>query len=191
MKIKELTLTVILALLVSIVAGMQTVEVAEANFKPYKPPKITIFSPSPNQIYNSSNVLLNVSVVVYGVDNPAGYDNITSLNYSLDGQQDLPISFSRSPYGMYRPIKITLSNLSDGPHSIFVHGESTPFGVYPEHSIVYCEKIPFNATVTFTVETHATSIAEPFPTIPILAASIGIVAIVAVGLLVYFKKRTH
>jgi hypothetical protein len=190
MKITKLTLTVILALLVSIVAGMQTVEVATANFKPYKPPKITIFSPSPHQIYTSSNVLLNVSVVVYGIYNPAAYDNITSLNYSLDGQQDIPISFSR-PYGIYHPSKITLSNLSDGLHSIFVHGESTPFGVYPGDSIVYSEKIPFNATVTFTVETHTKSIAEPFPTVPIIAASVGIVAIVAAGLLVYFKKRKH
>jgi hypothetical protein len=169
MKRAALAITVVFSILVSLIVGTQAVEVAKANFKPYKPPEITIFSPSSNQIYNSSNVLLNVSVVVYGVDNPGGYDNLTSLNYSLDGQQDIPIAFSRSPYGMYRPSKITLSNLSDGLHSIFVHGESTPFGVYPGDSIVYCEKTPFNATVSFTVETHTTRIAEPFPTVSILS----------------------
>jgi len=160
------------------------VNLAKANPKPYYPPEISIFSPSPNQIYNSSDVLLNVSVTIYGVTFPP-WDNITSLYYSLDGKQDIPISYSRGYIHDYYG-KTTLSNLSDGPHSIIIHGENTPFRVVSGGST---ERTYFNATVTFTVKLPGTSVTEPFPILPVAVAPVGIVAIVGAGLLVYFKKR--
>ena len=175
MRKAALALPVILALLVSIMAGIQAVEVAKANFKPYKPPEITIFSPSSNQIYHSSNVLLNVSVTRYDTYPP--FDVINSLNYSLDGQQDIPIRYTIVA-GIYCHGKTTLSNLSDGSHSVFVHSEA-------KHE---SEIIPFNATVSFTVETTIKPIFKQFPIVPVLTASIGIIAIVSASLLIYFKK---
>lgn len=69
-------------------------ESASANFKPYQPPQITILSPSSSETYNSSSVSLDVSVQLFGGYGWA-YDDVTSLNYSLDGQQDVTISFAR------------------------------------------------------------------------------------------------
>lgn len=186
MKKKVVTLILPLTLLVITIVSIQFVNLTKANFKPGSPPQITIFSPSPNQVYNSSKVLLDVSADPFGgYPNPIAYNNITSLNYSLDGQQDIPIPIGRSMSGIVLHETSTLSNLSNGPHSVFIHGESTPYSVVPGCS----EKIPFNVTVSFTVELPTTRVAEPFPTVPVLIASVGIVTIVSAGLLVYFKKR--
>jgi len=175
MKKTEVALALLLAVIL-VTAGLQTIGVAEANFKPYKPPEITIFSPSSNQIYHSSNVLLNVSVTRYDTSYPP-FDVINSLNYSLDGQQDIPIPYTIVA-GIYCHGKTTLSNLSDGSHSVFVHSEA-------KHE---SEIIPFNATVSFTVETTIKPIVKQFPIVPVLTASIGIIAIVSASLLIYFKK---
>lgn len=179
-----------LTLLIITLVSIQFVNLTKANFKPYHPPLITIFSPSQNQIYNSSEVLLDISAtpVLPGHPNPIAYNNITSLNYSLDGQQDIPIPIGRSRRGEAVHEKSTLSNSSNGVHTVIIHGESTPFSVVPEVPSG-SEKIPFNVTVSFTVELPTTRIAEPFPIVPVLAASIGILALVVASLLVYFKKH--
>ncbi len=114
-----ITLTILFTILIT---GPQFVNLVNANFKPYQPPSITIFSPSSNQIYNSSKILLDVNADIYGgYPNPIAYNNLTSLNYSLDGQPDIPIPIGRSVYGLVIHEKFTLSNLSDGVHSVFVH----------------------------------------------------------------------
>jgi len=159
---------------------------ASANFKPYYPPRITLLSPSSNETYKSSSVLLNVSVVIYGIY-PGGFDNITFLNYSLDGQQDVPISFSwYAGVYLYAP-PITLSGLYSGPHNILVHGESIMNG----------ESILFNASVAFTVGEKTTgNVQENILGLPPLAfsaiaVSVAVAAVVPMAALVYLKKRRH
>jgi hypothetical protein len=109
-------------------------------------------------------------------------EHLDSLNYSLDGQEDVPIPFvypsSYGP-GYYLSGNIALSGLPDGIHSLVVRGETT----------IGAENKDFNATVPFTVNTTTTPIAESFPTTLVIAASGASIAVVAAALLVYFKKR--
>ncbi len=186
----KLAIWVLTAIFAMVLFGV-FVESPSANFKPYAPPSIDISSPIPNQVYNSSKVLLDVSatVVESGPANPIAYNNITSLNYSLDGQQDTPIPVGRSVYGLVIHEKFTLSNLSNGVHGVFVHGESTPYSIVPGYPNC-SEKIPFNMTVSFTVKLPGTSPSEPFPWLPVAAVSLAVAVVVAVAV-VYLKKRKH
>jgi nitrous oxidase accessory protein NosD len=81
------------------------------------------------------------------------------LGYSLDGADVVAVSGN-----------ITLSGLSSGLHNVTVYAEDM-FGNTVSSETVY-----------FTIE-------EPFPTVPVAAASAGSVIVVAAALLVYFKKR--
>jgi hypothetical protein len=86
MKRTALALTLILALLVSIV-GVGLPEVASANpLPPYKPPAITVSSPSPTTIYNVTIIPLTVTVQVFGYTYTT-IEMISWLNYSLDGKR--------------------------------------------------------------------------------------------------------
>ncbi len=165
-------------------------ESSSANFKPYAPPSIDISSPILNRVYNSSKVLLDVSAtpVLPGHPNPIAYNNITSLNYRLDGQQDIRIPIGRSIYGIVLHEKFTFSNLSNGVHSVFVHGESTPFSIVPGYPNC-SEKIPFNETVTFMVRLPGTSVSGHFPWIPVAVVGVFVAAVVAVIATVYLRKR--
>jgi N-acetylneuraminic acid mutarotase len=82
--------------------------------------------------------------------------------YSLDGQDNVTITGNT-----------TLSGLTNGLHNITVYAEDT-FG-----------NVGASETVSFTI-----SKPEPFPT-SLVIASATTIAVVGVGLLVYFKKRKH
>jgi hypothetical protein len=156
------------------------VESASANFKPYQPPQITVLSPSPNGTSYSSNVPLNVKIQLFGYT-PQSLEHLDSLNYSLDGQEDVTISFdypsSYSP-GYYLYGNGTLSGLSQGVHNLTVRGEST----------IGAEKKYFDATVSFAVDTSAAPFGELSSIFPIVPVSVAMAAIV-VGVLVCVKKR--
>jgi N-acetylneuraminic acid mutarotase len=82
--------------------------------------------------------------------------------YSLDGKETVTITGN-----------ITVAGLSNGLHNITVYAKDE-FGN------------------TGTSETISFSVAEePFPVAPVAAASVATVAVVGVGLLVYFRKRKH
>jgi hypothetical protein len=83
------------------------------------------------------------------------------MGYSLDGANVVAVTGNT-----------TLSGLSSGLHNVTVYAEDM-FG----NSVA-------SETVFFTI-------AEPFPTVPVAAASAASVAVVGVALLVYFKKRRH
>ena len=104
---------------------------------------------------------------------------LNSLNYSLDGQADMPIKLtyptSYGP-GYYVDGNAVLSGFSNGVHNLIIYGETT----------IGAENKDFNATVSFTVDTSTTTIAESFPTALVIAVT---VTVVAAGLLIYFKKR--
>jgi hypothetical protein len=179
MKKAKMIFALLMGLIVVIVISFA--DVAEANPKPYRTPTITIFSPIQDQTYYTSNIVLNVSL--NRDDTFLPFDIINSLNYSLDGQKDKPLPYTLSG-GIYCHGKITLSNLSDGPHSIFVHSEA-------KHE---SEMIPFNATVSFTVETVIKPVNTQIPTIqfllhPIVIATITITVIISCIMLGYFIRR--
>jgi hypothetical protein len=167
-------------------------ESVSAQRASYKPPQITILSPSSDETYNSSSVSLNVEIVTFG--GYPWYHNITSLNYSLDGQQDVPISFATDKAFIFLG-NDTLSIFSNGLHSVSVHGESI-------YSSVMGDKIShFNATASFTVDAPDTAFPSRTPApdgftanlLPIILSMVVVlVTITITGLAVYHKKlRKH
>jgi hypothetical protein len=89
------------------------------------------------------------------------YEASSSMSYSLDGQENVTVAGNE-----------TLSGLPNGSHNLtlYVTDRSGNIGT--------------SETVYFTVE-----VPEPFPVVPVTAASAATVAVVGVGLLVYLKKR--
>jgi parallel beta-helix repeat protein len=86
----------------------------------------------------------------------------SSMSYSLDGQENLTVTGNT-----------TLSGLSNGLHNVTVYAKDE------------FENIGASETISFSVAE------EPFPAVPVAVASGVAVAIIGVGLLVYFKKRKH
>jgi parallel beta-helix repeat protein len=78
--------------------------------------------------------------------------------YSLDGEENVTVTGN-----------VTLTDLSDGLHSVRVYANDT-FG-----------SMEASETISF-------SMAEPFPTALVVAASGASAAVIGIGLLVYFKK---
>jgi hypothetical protein len=81
--------------------------------------------------------------------------------YSLDGQDNITISGNT-----------TISGLSNGLHNVTVYAKDE------------FENTGASETISFSVEV-------PFPTTLVAAASAATIAVVGVGLLVYFRKRKH
>jgi hypothetical protein len=129
-------------------------------------------------IDGSSSVVFTVdlkppSISVLSVENKTYYTSDVPLNvivnepvsqviYSLDGQRNVTIAGNT-----------TLTDLPEGEHTL------TVFVMDPAGNIGASE------TVTFTIEP------EPFPTALVIAASGASIAIIGVGLLIYFKKRNN
>jgi hypothetical protein len=87
----------------------------------------------------------------------------SSMSYSLDGQDNVTVAGN-----------VTLSGLPNGSHNltVYVTDRSGNFGA--------------SETMFFDVD-----VPEPFPAVPVAAASGASVAVVGLGLLVYFRKRNH
>jgi parallel beta-helix repeat protein len=83
------------------------------------------------------------------------------MGYSFDGQGNVTIA-----------VNVTLSGLSNGSHNVTIYAEGT-FGNEGASETIY-----------FSVD-----VPEPFPTTMVVAASVATIAVVGVGLMVYFKKR--
>ena len=83
--------------------------------------------------------------------------------YSLDGQDNVTVSGN-----------VTLGELASGLHNVTVYAKDV-FGY-----------VGVSETIFFTIVEP-----EPFPTALVATASAASVGIIAVGLLVYFKKRKH
>ena len=84
------------------------------------------------------------------------------MGYSLDGQDNVTVNGNA-----------TLTGLSNGDHNVTVYAKDE------------FENMSTSETISFNVE-----VPEPFPT-TIVIASVVTVAVVGIGLLVYFKKRKH
>src|SRR3989304_6982177 len=132
---------IILAFLISIVAGMQSVEVAKANpFFIYKtidpipgatPPTITILSPENNTVYSSDKITVsfNVSRPLLGTCNTA----IIDVKYTLDNETVQAFSIWRG--GSASDSKaipdfnttFTLPSLPTGNHNLTVTAEGVVY----------------------------------------------------------------
>ena len=88
-------------------------------------------------------------------------ETASQITYSLDGQENVTAAGN-----------MTLTQLSNGAHNVTVYAADE------------AGNIGASETATFTV-----AVTEPFPTVPVAAASVAVVAVVGVVLLVYFKKR--
>jgi N-acetylneuraminic acid mutarotase len=85
------------------------------------------------------------------------------MGYSLDGQETVTVTSNT-----------TLARLASGLHNVTVYAKDT------------FENTGTSETITFTI----TKEPEPFPT-TLFATASALVAVVGVGLMVYFKKRNH
>jgi len=112
MKKTALALALILALLASIMAGMQALEVAEANFIPAA--EIAITSPA-NKTYNSNSLVLNCTVYFTLTKNQL-------VVYSIDGGANVTV-FSKRSSQFYEIVceQVMLPELSDGSHHLEVY----------------------------------------------------------------------
>jgi nitrous oxidase accessory protein NosD len=86
---------------------------------------------------------------------------VSKLAYSLDGQANVTIAGNT-----------TLAGLPFGEHNVTVYAWDT------------VGNVGASETITFTIT-------ESFPVVPVAVASVASVAVVGVGLLVYFRKRNH
>jgi hypothetical protein len=180
MKKTSLTKILILMLLFSTVSIAMPVQIVSGQFEgyPYKPPIITVLSPTPNGTCSQQNVPLNVTVQIRGFI----FHNIETirwLNYSLDGQTAIPMTLI-VPSDLTPPYYVhgndVLHDLFDEKHNLTIYVETAIGGLTGN----------FNETTSFEVDT-STTIVEPFPT-TLVIASVITVAVVGVGLLIYFKK---
>jgi hypothetical protein len=89
--------------------------------------------------------------------------SVSWMGYSLDGQDNVTVTSNT-----------TLSGLANGLHNVTVYANDT-YG-----------NMGASEAVTFTVAKP-----EPFPTALVATASGLSVAVIGLGLLVYFKKRKH
>jgi hypothetical protein len=83
------------------------------------------------------------------------------LGYSLDGQETVTINGNS-----------TIAGLPNGLHNVTVYARDS------------FENTGASEPISFSVDV-------PFPLVPVATASVAAVAVVGVGLMVYFKKRKH
>lgn len=188
MKRKALTLTLILTLLFSVEAEIQSVffgsattdateNVADASHE------ILIESPNNYTIYQSS-MPLNFTVTWLTSDDTqyVEWRYLRSLSYSIDDKPSVTLmngTISDSPTKMNKALNI--SELCNEKHKI----EVTASFLQNSANLILSTYNISSAPVYFTV-----GVPEPFPTTTLVLIS-GISAVVAVGavLAIYFKKR--
>jgi hypothetical protein len=180
-----LTLTIVLF---STVVVSQMVSFANANpdWEPWKypvsTPTITVVSPIESESYPSNDVWLKFTLtkpsdwipsrgqirfVSYCVDGMA--DGIEDENETRVEVQD-PLGVVNAPSSL--SFSFNLAGLKDGQHTVQVHWEGTFEG----------------STITGTLQRISFTVYTPFPT-ALVVASVVLVAVISIGLLVYFKKR--
>lgn len=137
---QALTVLVIFGLLGSLVASMQTVEVAEANFLPVASVG-HIYSPE-NKTYTSNLLTLNASVSFFITEPENRW-----IAYSLDGGENVTLTGTEYSIDlMWKSINITapLPALSEGSHRLDIYAQFfNPINF----------STPDSRTVFFTIDT--------------------------------------
>jgi hypothetical protein len=142
MRRTALALTLILALSVSIIAGMQTLEVAKANFLPA--PAIIIYSPAPI-IYTNTSLPLHVVVNILN-NSP----EILRILYCVDENSNVTLTnLTKTDHVWFDPNKVgsefhvtsILDNLAEGNHTLKVYSQDAAGK-------------EMSSSVEFTIDTH-------------------------------------
>jgi hypothetical protein len=211
MKRKALALILILALLFSAAVGTVFVNLAKANpFPTY--PVISIESPT-NKTYTVTSFFLNVTLVTQW-DGLYFTSTRRLVSYCIDGKESIPIAQTEYKFDSEKQASIwsgsaVLADLGVGTHNLRVNAEydyengkqvftsasNVNFTIDPNYSPSLLPSPSTIPTPTATPSPTAMSSSEPtlapepepFPVVPV-ATTFGVVAVVAAGLLVYFKK---
>jgi len=128
------------------------------------------------------------SSVNFTIDTMPPNVSVLSVESITYGTSDVPLNFTIS-----EPAS-KISYVLDNQDNVTIDGNTTltglPIGVH--NVTVYAWDAAGNVgaseTITFTVTEPKP---ESFPTAPVAAASVASIAVVGVGLLVYFRKRHH
>ncbi len=140
-------------------------------------------------IYQYVYYVSSSSLVYFTVDTTSPRVSILSPENRTYTNSDLPLSVSTNEEFS------EISYVLDGLQNVSINGNATLTQLaYGEHNItVHSTDLAGNEgtseTITFTIEEPF--VEEPFPTSLVIGASGTSVAVAAVGLLVYFKKRKH
>jgi hypothetical protein len=165
MKRKALALTLILAFLISAMAGTKLVNWAKAN--PWmgtdwvspadytKPPTLTIVSPQKNMIYNSTNVTLSFNAHVVGSES---YVRLMQVYYKTDWEQNETYVYNNEGINIpYEPNAVTdfyynmnLTGVPEGKHYITVH--AVEWGAYIDSLFVHMFSINGSSSVNFAID---------------------------------------
>ena len=207
-----------LALLLSAIASAMSVNLAKANPGPVlffpedpetTPPTIIFHSPVQNQTYDSTCLWLNFTIVKpeawfpnrsWDVGNYI-FVNITSVYYEVDGgqRQDISVHDVSSLFDASQTRNLPVSTnltLTEGAHEVKVLFEADSYYVasYQEGNLSSVKMHGESEPVNFTVLQQQSQLEpqpEPFPTELAVGASGASVAIIGIGLLVYFRKHRH
>ena len=126
----------------------------------------------------------NSSSISFTIDTTPPTVSILTAENKTYAKSDVPLNFtvnesvSKTSYALDRQENVTifgnatLIGLSNGVHNVTVYAWDA------------AGNVGSSETVTFTVDAP-----ESFPVVPVSAASVATVAVVGVGLLVYFRKR--
>ena len=135
-----LAIIIIFTLLVSLAAGLQTIELVEANFLPLASVSY-IYLPD-NKTYNSNLLTLNVSVSYFVTSAEDRW-----IAYSIDGSENVTLTGTEYSIDLcWKGINITtpLPKLSEGSHRIDIYAQfSNPINF----------STPDSRTVFFTIDT--------------------------------------
>ena len=223
MKRRVTRLAFIVALLLSATAAAVIVNTVAANpvsliygYFPLEPvmtpPTITLDSPVQNQVYGSSDLWLNFTIIkpeawfVYdvardenGTSKTLTVGEITSVYYILDNGE--PQNITVNDGGLPSEVSIEVSPnriLNFSTRLALLGGVYSVKGGFEANSYYYTGWGVLDPGLRSGVVNGSSEVVcfavgeqEPFPLALAAAASGASVAIVGVGLLIYFKKRNH
>jgi hypothetical protein len=181
---RGLAATLVLALLISVIAGTQLVSMGKAN--PYwwyegvppddytEAPVISVLSPANNTVVNNDNVYLSFNVDVGESETALGTVLLT-VRYETDWQHDNDDMFApwSGPYPFVHEVNLT--GIPEGNHSIII--EAVERGSYPNARAF---NIDSSSTVFFTVGNNSEQQIPEFPSWIILPLTM-IVTLIAVA----------
>jgi hypothetical protein len=167
MERKALAFILILAFMVSTVAGAKLVNWVKANpwmgtdwVEPKsatKPPILTIKAPEENSVHHSSNVTLSFNARL-GESYSASYMRLMKVHYKTDWEQNETYVYKNEgiyiPYDKnaitYFAYTINLTGVPEGKRYITVH--AVEWGAYIDNSFVHMFSINGSSSVSFTID---------------------------------------
>jgi hypothetical protein len=187
MKRTALALTLISALLVSTIAGAKLVNLAVSNSYPYTNcdssfVTVSVLSPE-NKTYDTNRILVTIFA--------GAYPGVMGVGYSVDGGPITELAPEMWDGHTFN-LSVWLNGLSKGSHIIVARATTWKA---PNNILTAVSQVNFTITKTLEPQSPSpspTSTPELFPTTLLTGIIVlVIIAVIGIGLLVYFKKRKH